>query len=180
MTATLEKSIEKIKLNLGSRDRSLKGFKNMDIDQHPNVDFVGDVKDLSRFQDGSISEIYASHILEHFPHVETFSVLKEWFRVLSSDGILFLAVPDFKRIVEIYTKHGMSQLTVNILYGDQIYKTAYHYTCFDVWSLTEMLKKVGFKSISQVDQFNMGANDCSTLCSNMDGRSISLNLVAEK
>ena len=30
-----------------------------------DVDFVGDISDLSQFNDNSINEIYASHVFEH-------------------------------------------------------------------------------------------------------------------
>ncbi len=45
---------EDIRLNLGSRDRKIPGFKNMDIDAHEGVDIVGDVSDLSMFEDESV------------------------------------------------------------------------------------------------------------------------------
>jgi predicted SAM-dependent methyltransferase len=41
-------------------------WKILDIEQHPEVDFVTDAKDLSMFADNLVDIIYASHVLEHF------------------------------------------------------------------------------------------------------------------
>lgn len=169
-----------LKLNLGSRDRSLPGFKNMDIDHHEGVDFVGDVSDLKRFPDGSVDEIYASHILEHFPSTKTLDVLKEWCRVLVPSGILYVGVPDFERTVEIYHKIGFKQWTQNYLWGDQGYKTAFHYAGFDFEWLKSLLLKAGFSEASRVDFFPFKTKDCSTNVSNIDNKPVSLNVVSVK
>jgi predicted SAM-dependent methyltransferase len=173
--------IEPLKLNLGSRDRAMKGFQNMDIDAHEGVDFVGDVSDLSRFENESVEEIFSSHILEHFEHTRTEDVLKEWFRVLKPMGKLYVAVPDFRRCVELYFQVGLNQWIVNFLCGDQGYKTAFHYNLFDEPRLSQMLKRVGFVEVYRVDEFEMSLpRDCSNLASTHDGERVSLNLVAIK
>lgn len=168
-------------LNLGSRDRAIPGFFNMDIDPHPGVDIVGDISDLSRFADGSVPAIYASHCLEHFPHVKTLAVLTEWRRVLESGGILYVAVPDFRRTVELYLKSdvGLTDWMNNYLWGDQGYSTAYHYAGFDFPRLRKMLLAAGFSEASQVEEFPIGDKlDCSRKISTLDGKPISLNVVA--
>lgn len=170
-----------MKLSLGCRDRGLEGFVNMDIDPHPGVDIVGDVADLSRFKDGEVEAIHASHILEHFPHTQTDSVLREWHRVLEPQGILYVAVPDFRRAVELYLKTGMAEWVVKYLWGDQGYKTAYHYTGFDYDRLHGILSGVGFSDISRVEVLPVHrSGDCSTQVSSLDGKPVSLNVVAIK
>lgn len=173
-------SSETLKLNLGARETIVPGFVNIDIDPHPGIDYVGDVSDLRRFGDESVTEILASHILEHFPHTKTIKVLKEWHRVLVKNGILYVAVPDFRRTIDLYKMHGLTDWVVNFLWGDQGYKTAFHYTGFDYSRLHDMLKNVGFSEISQVDQFGIIDDDCSDKISTYDGRSVSLNVVAIK
>lgn len=171
---------EKIKLNLGSRNRTLPGFKNMDCDPHPGVDFVGDVSDLSRFANGEIDEIYASHVLEHFPSDKTLPVLKEWGRVLKTNGILYVAVPDFRRAVELYLRLGLNDWVQNYLWGDQHYPTAFHYAGFDEQKLTRLLSGAGFCDVQKVGQFDLGQDDCSTHVSTWDHKSVSLNMRAIK
>ena len=157
----------------------------MDIEPHPGVDYVGDVSDLSRFPDGSVDEIYASHILEHFSHTNTEAVLREWGRALGPQGILYVGVPDFSRTVVLYSKYGLNEWVRNFLYGDQSYPTAYHYTCFDESALALLLLKSGFSDVSRVEFFPFESNpgvpgDCSTNISTWDGKSVSLNMVAIK
>ena len=172
---------EALKLNLGSRDRQIPGFKSVDCDPHSGVDFVRDASDLSIFEDGSVSEIYASHILEHFPHVKTLKVLMEWNRVLEKGGILYVAVPDFKEVIKQYDQYGLTDWHVNWLLGDQLYKTAYHYTTFDFKRLSDFLSKAGFYESSQVEFFPIeGINDCSMLVNTSTLEPVSLNVVAIK
>lgn len=170
-----------IRLNLGSRDKSLTGFQSMDIDPHPGVDIVGDISDLSRFKDGEVAEIYSSHVLEHFPHVKTLDVLKEWCRVLKPQGILYVAVPDFARVVELYSQVGISRWLQEYVSGGQEYATAYHYAIFDEPKLRGLLLQAGFSEASQVEFFPIGPEkDCSSKVSTFDGKPISLNLIAVK
>lgn len=168
-------------LNLGSRNRAIPGFINMDIDAHPGVDVVGDVANLSRFEDGSVAEIMGSHVLEHFPHPKTLSVLKEWHRVLAPGGVLYVAVPDFRRTVELYIKTGLNSWVQNFLMGDQGYATAFHYAIFDEMRLKDLLKEAGFSEVSRVANFPIGdEKDCSRNISSLDGQPVSLNMVAVK
>jgi predicted SAM-dependent methyltransferase len=172
---------DKIKLNLGSRNRSIPGFKGMDCDPHPGVDLVGDISNLSMFADGEAEAIYASHCLEHFPHLRTLDVLKEWVRVLAPGGVLYVAVPDFKRAVELYLNCGLQDWIVNFTHGDQGYATAYHYAIFDFDRLKSLLLEAGFSEVSQVVNFPIGdPADCSHQVSTFDGRPNSLNVVAVK
>jgi predicted SAM-dependent methyltransferase len=172
---------ELIKLNLGCRNREILGFEGMDCDNHPGVKHVGDVGDLNRFGDNSVSEIYASHVLEHFSITETLDVLKEWRRVLSEGGILYVAVPDFKRCIEIYEKTGLDDWIVNYLWGDQGYDTAFHYAGFDEDRLGRLLVEAGFSEVSRVEEFPVGPeHDCSKNRSTLDKKNVSLNMVAIK
>lgn len=168
-------------LNLGSRNRAIPGFLSMDCDPHPGVDIVGDIRNLSMFADGSVSEIMASHCAEHVPHPEAPAMLKEWHRVLAPGGKLYIAVPDFERAVELYGMIGLDEWIVRFLCGDQEYKTAYHYNLFDEQRLSAMLVEAGFSDSVRVEEFPIGdPEDCSNLKSNLDGLSVSLNMVATK
>ena len=171
-----------IGLNLGARNRSIPDFLNMDIDQHAGVDIVGDVSDLSRFKNNSIPAIYASHILEHMGHNVTLSVLKEWNRVIEPNGKLYVAVPDFERVVEIYKQiGGLHDWVIRYLMGDQLYKTAYHYDLFDERRMNSLLRQAGFTELHRMDSFPIGdPNDCSNGKSTLDGGSVSLNIMAIK
>ena len=53
-----------MKLNIGGEEKK-EGWKILNIQKKEAVDYVGDVTDLSQFEDNSIDEIYASHVIEH-------------------------------------------------------------------------------------------------------------------
>lgn len=78
------------RLNLGSGNRPLAGFVNVDSRPLSTVDVVADVRSLP-FPDGSAIEVEASSLLEHFR--DPYEVLDEIHRVLAPDGVLRVRVP---------------------------------------------------------------------------------------
>ena len=67
-----------MKINLGSGQRPIAGFVNVDaLPDAPGVNVVADISDVLPFEDGSASLIYAAHILEHFPHDHVPTMLRE-------------------------------------------------------------------------------------------------------
>lgn len=70
------------KLHVGGKVRT-PGWEVIDATPGPHVDHVGNAKDLSRFETATFSDVYASHVLEHFDYRdEIFMTLVEWCRVL--------------------------------------------------------------------------------------------------
>ena len=51
-------------LHIGGRERK-DGWKILDAQPGPEVDYVADIRNLSQFGDDSIESVYASHVLEH-------------------------------------------------------------------------------------------------------------------
>lgn len=169
-----------MKLNLGCNEQIMPGYTNIDKDNYPGVDLIGDVSRLD-LADGCVDEIFASHILEHFHHAKTLEILKEWYRLLSTDGILKLAVPDFDRAIEIYRERGLCDWVVNYLWGDQGYDGANHYCGFNEERLTKILKEAGFNDISRAESLpGSNPSDCSNLVSDVDNRLVSLNMICVK
>src|SRR6266404_5313598 len=121
---------EPIRLNLGGRDTQIPGFKTVDLKPGSHFDYQSDISDLSMFEDGTVSEVYASHCLEHFGHQRTQYVLEEWHRVLKRGGKCYISVPDFDVAVKLYLQWGMTDYIRNLLWGDQGYDLAYHYAPF--------------------------------------------------
>lgn len=177
MNAVLEQTL---KLNLGGRGTKIDGFLTVDLSTEHDVDIRSDVSDLSMFKDGTVDEIYASHVLEHFPHTRTQAVLSEWCRVLRNGGKLFVSVPDFERAIELYGKIGMTDYIVNLLYGDQGYPLAFHYAPFTGARLFSLLNNSGFSDFKRIKWMPYGLNDCSDLVDTYDGKPISLTVEATK
>ncbi len=169
-----------IRLNLGGRGTKIPGFQTVDLSEEHDVQIKSDVSNLWMFKDNTVAEIYASQILEHFPHVKTESVLKEWYRVLSPGSRITIGVPDFHRAVEIYLEIGLAPWVTNQLFGDQIYPLAFHYAPFTFASLSAQLNAVGFKRIKRIGNMPYGIKDCSANILNIDGKPVSLNVEAYK
>ena len=178
-----------MKLHIGCGFRNLPGYKHFDIrklDEH--IDYVGSAQDLSQFPDGSIEEIYACHLLEHFGRNQVNEVLKEWYRVICpGGGQIRIAVPDFGAVVEEYRNtHDLFPLS-GLLYGGQEYGFHFHYVTFDFDSLRKRLEDVGFVDVRRYDWKEFlpkEYDDCSrAYLPHMDfenGRLMSLNVVARK
>lgn len=137
-----------IKLHLGC------GWRNFGLDwihidggdyEHLNY------KDITRlpFEDNSVDLIYASHVLEYFDRDEVKVLLTEWKRVLKSNGILRLAVPDFLKLTWVY----QDTKDINIILGPLFGKmrmgdtNIYHKTVYDFKSLKILLEELGFLNI---------------------------------
>ena len=103
-------------LNLGCGERTFseypKGYACINYDERgdlPEVDIVGDVRDLNAFSKEHFDYILASDLLEHFPIIQTQSILSVWASVLKVGGILELRVPNFKFMIEHYNMHNNMQ-----------------------------------------------------------------------
>ena len=145
-----------MKLHLGCGKKYIKGFKHVDLLDYSHIDYRVSVDNLSFAKDNSVELIYASHVLEHFGRDEYEKVLDEWYRVLKIDGILRIAVPDFKSIVNYYNKTADMESLLGLVVGGQKFgEYDYHKMIFDEEFLKNKLKDVGFKSISKYEWRNV-------------------------
>lgn len=143
-----------IKLHLGCGKRFLPGYLHVDINNFNHIDYISDVGDLSFFQDSTVDEIYASHVLEYYDLVEVKKVLNEWKRVLKVNGEIKLAVPNFENLVKIYNKTGLISDVIGPIIGRWELNNGtylYHKQIYDESSLTKLLKELGFRNIRRWD-----------------------------
>ncbi len=104
-----------------------------------NVDFVSTGEDVIAhnllsgvpFNDNTFEVVYHSHVLEHFPKDKAIVFIKECYRVLKTDGIIRVAIPDLERIAKNYLKYLEESL-------NNVPKAAEKYE----WSLLEMYDQV--------------------------------------
>jgi len=107
-------------LHLGCGVHVLDGFLNVDkYVQHPGV-MQADMYDVP-LPEKSVRAIYSSHALEHLPIRHAKMALENWAKILESNGMLYLAVPDLEAIMR-------AMLDANV--SDQAKWDWYIYTLF--------------------------------------------------
>ena len=143
-----------MKLHLGCGKRFLEGYIHVDIAEFDHIDYKIPVDDLSVFENDSVSEIYASHVIEYFDRDEIVNVLNEWNRVLKDEGVLRIAVPNFSELINVYDTSKDLDKVLGPLYGKwklEDNNSIYHKTVYDEKSLTKLLSTAGFKDIKKWD-----------------------------
>ena len=139
-----------ININLGCGWRGFgKNWYHVDGGDYEHLD-SSDIFNLP-FDDNSVDLIYASHVIEYFDREEIADIINEWKSKLKPGGILRLAVPDFAKIVLLYTKGHDIKDFLGPLYGkmEMGNDTIYHKTTYDFSSLSGLLKSVGIESVER-------------------------------
>ena len=113
-------SMPLIKLNIACGEDYQTGYINADLyiaDQNKNVklDAIFDVKKIP-YEDNTVDEIRALHIIEHFDFHESNTILKEWCRALKPGGKLILETPDFLTSCKAFAETTDENFRV-LLYG---------------------------------------------------------------
>ena len=153
-----------VRLNIGAGDVRLDGYTPVDRR-------VGKEAYPLDWPDGSVDEIRASHILEHFSHTETQSVLADWARTLKPGGKLRLAVPDFDKIVDYYRNGQGTELPIEgYLMGGHTDDNDHHQAIFNEDKARALLEGAGLKVQGR---WTSEVQDCASL-------DVSLNLEAIK
>lgn len=131
-----------MRLNLGCGAYPLAGFVNVDFRALPGVAVIADARALP-FVDGAAREVYAGHILEHFPEEAGAALLAEWWRVVAPGGALTVVIPDCEktrrwlrqgRVTEAWYRH--------VLHGDPTTKGMRHHARYDAASLARALDRL--------------------------------------
>ena len=151
-----------MRLNLGGGTVPLPGYVNVDRREGREVYPLD-------YPDGSVDEIRASHILEHFSHREVAGVLKDWVRALKPGGRLAIAVPDFEIIARQYLA-GAPMPVESFVMGGHEDGNDHHGALFDEEQLRDLMTAAGLVGIQR---WQSRLQDCAAL-------PISLNLFGHK
>jgi len=143
------------KINLGCGFDKKDGFLNVDLNAIHHPDLVCDVSNLQVLPSSYYEYALANDILEHIPRLKTINVLKEWNRILVTDGELDLQVPNVSGLLSLLDKKEnqtpvMHEKLLQCLYGTQAYNGDFHYTGFTDILLEKMLNDAGF-SIEKIE-----------------------------
>ncbi len=169
------------RLHIGGTKRK-EGWEVLNIIPGDHVDHVGDAANLCSFPDGSFTELYASHVLEHFNYVRDMNfVLKEWCRVLTPGGRLRVSVPDLEVLAEIILDPSLAFkehfLSMRMIFGGQSNNYDFHQVGFTFKILSSYLRKNGFERIRRIKSFRLFKDSSEKIHA---GRPISLNVEAWK
>lgn len=128
---------------------------------------------LDEVEPNSCDTLYSSHLLEHFPHTQTLSILKVWKNKLKTGGELILNVPDLDWACLQILRYGSGQKLdgyyhqwqgehglLSVVFGSQSHEGEFHKAGFTKQSLTELLEDAGFVDISITKEFEAHDMGC--------------------
>jgi predicted SAM-dependent methyltransferase len=170
------------KLHIGGQLRS-PGWEVLDANPGPCVDHVANAGCLVGFPENTFSDIYASHVLEHFDYNgQLADALMEWRRVLKPSGTLYVSVPDLDVLARLFLDRALLSsaerfLVVRMIFGGHVDAYDYHLVGLNEEILTDFLREAGFTGMRRVSGFGL-FNDTS--CLELKGVPISLNMIANK
>ncbi len=147
-----------MKLHIGGKEKK-EGWSILNIQKNDDVDYVGDISDLSQFEDNSIEEIYASHVVEHVSQKDISKTLKGIHRVLKNDGKFYVSVPDLDILCRIFIDPKAPQKAkfhaMRMMFGGQIDEYDFHYFGWNYEFMKDYLTTAGFKKIEKVKSFSL-------------------------
>ncbi len=170
------------KLHIGGQVRT-PGWEVLDVNPGPCVDHVANAADLRAFEDNTFTQIYASHVLEHFDYRDQLVLtLKEWNRVLMPGGTLHVSVPDLDVLARFFVDRtllslGDRFLAMRMLFGGHTDKHDYHLVGLNEEFLTGYLNAAGFAEMRRVSGFGLFRDGS---CMALKDIPISLNMLAIK
>ena len=149
---------EPILLELGAGERRLKGWTT--IDRNEASDICMDLLNPLPFPDNCVTQVYCSHLLEHFYYPDLVSLLSECYRVLEPSGLFKVAVPNARIYLEAYADPEGFDDEYYCRYGPAFhynsridyvnymaYMGGYHRYLFDEENLLIVLANAGFACV---------------------------------
>ena len=84
---------EPLKLDLACGKNKKEGFYGVDRNKYDNVDLVADLLKPWPWKDGTVAEIYMSHVLEHFSGKQRPFIFNEMYRVMQMGAKATIITP---------------------------------------------------------------------------------------
>ena len=158
------------------------GWKIFNIQPGEGVDFIGDVADLSQFDDETFDEVYASHVIEHLGYItELPAALSGVHRIIKPGGTFRMSVPDLDTLCRLFIQDGVDTsgkfLIMRMLFGGQLDEFDFHKVGLTWDFAQEFLRQAGFSVLKRVPEFGI-FDDASSL--KLGSVLVSLNIEATK
>lgn len=136
-----------IEIGVGER-KIIPGSLGLNIRKTDHVVIIADARYLP-FKDERIDLVYSSHIIEHFSHLKTKSILNEWIRVLKPGSPIEIRGPDL--IIQALLFFIMpSKQNIKNISCEQNYKGNYHKCGFSYGLLKKMLTTCEIAEIKRI------------------------------
>ena len=155
MESTPSITPNRLRLHLGSGEKYLPGYWNIDYPQSEHsvvtvrADQYADIRTLD-YPQNSIEEVRNHHMFEHFPRAKALKLLAAWRKWLKPDGVLTIETPDFGHCAAAYSRALSRKRRFELgrhMMGSQEAHWAIHYDFWDKSKFKYVLKKFGFKNI---------------------------------
>lgn len=142
---------EGIRLNLGCGRFHLQWFINVDQFENVEPDLLCDVTCLP-YKAGTVDEIYAGHLLEHFHFEDGKNALRYWHSLLKSGGKIAICVPDYDYLVKKYVENPspMALIEMNNTYIYSGIQPSPHLFAYSAALLEMVMKEAGFINVERM------------------------------
>jgi len=98
-----------MKLHVGCGPLIKEGYKHQDVVNLPHIDYNSVAWSINE-ADNSFDEIFSRHFFEHLHPWEAQDTLKEWCRVLTSDGMIVMSLPNLEFHIKQFNMPGNSEI----------------------------------------------------------------------
>jgi predicted SAM-dependent methyltransferase len=154
------------KLQIGAGPTALEGWLSTDINPRSDATAYLDATKPFPFEDGTFDYIYSEHMIEHIPWRDGLFMLRECRRVLKPGGVLRVATPDLKVLLDLYSgprkpveEKYIHWITDTFLDDVKVYKPSFvinnafhnwgHQFLYDAELMAMALREAGFVDIRQ-------------------------------
>lgn len=148
------------KLDLGSGDRKQAEPDWIYCDLYRTEaltenDIVHDVTTIDEVVEANcVEQLRATHLIEHFSHRQTLSLLQTWHSIMAEGGQIYLETPNFAYHAQLLLD-GRHEEALRYCFGGQLDDGDYHKTAFTVDTITRYLELAGFKDIKVIENTSL-------------------------
>ena len=171
--------LDGLKLNLYGKTPK-EGWQILAPEPGPHVDHVGVCTDLSRFDDSSVAQVYAWHVLNKLDGHQQADALREIYRVLQPGGYLIGAVTDMDLLCRIFvsTPDPVARMGIaSVIFGDHSSPAHINHFGFNTEILIAIVQMYGFRNVYRTAELELFAEDRETI---VEGIGVDLNFIVEK